>query len=304
MVRRKEAPGTFLPARNKEVPGIPLPEPGDNSWEALAQISERFRQHTAIEIKKRNRLQAAEKVWASVGYSIAAVAEQRDWEYDSYHLKREVARQVSTELADASSPFSPSPESQEQMEAHRTAFLQDFLKAYDRAKLLHDNFRQNDLAWPDIVAGQKMAATFLDQLAEFREKGYGQFTPINQDDQRRLVRLNGLNKEFKKVKRQLDQEIYLQDRFPRYVPIEWRSERSGDDDNGAAPMAARPPSGGPPPTGGQAKFVPKSGQGSDKTVNLKLDKDAAAARPPTFGRRPSRSRQKGVKSPTVNIQLE
>ena len=189
------------------------------------------------------------------------------------------------------------------MEAHRTAFLQDFLKAYDRAKLLHDNFRQNDLAWPDIVAGQKMAATFLDQLAEFREKGYGQFTPINQSDQRRLARLNGLNKEFRKVKRQLDQELYLQDRFPRYVPIEWRIERSGDDANGAAPMVARPPSGGPPPTGGPVNVVPKPGQGNDKTVSLKLDKDTTAATPPPKGRRPRRSRGKAAQSPKINIQF-
>ena len=306
MVRRKEASGTSLPVRNREVPGIPLPEPGDNSWEDLAQISERFRQHTAIEIKKRNRLQASEKVWASVSYSLAAVAEQRGWEYDTYHLKREVARQVGTELADANSPFSPSTESQEQMEAHRDAFLQDFLKAYDRARLLHDNFRQNDLSWPDIGEGQRMAATFLGQLAEFREKGYGKFTPINQDDQRRLVRLNGLNKEFRKVKRQLDQERYLQDRFPRYVPIEWRREPSDDDDKGAAPPAARPPSGSPPPTGGPAKFVPKSGQGSDKEVHLKLGRqgtDAAAATPPPKGRRPRRSRSKDAQSPSVNIQF-
>ena len=78
--QEKEVPGTSLPGRKKGVPDIPRPEPGDNSWESFAQLSERFRQHTAIEIKKGNRLQAAEKVWASLGYSIAAVGKQREWE--------------------------------------------------------------------------------------------------------------------------------------------------------------------------------------------------------------------------------
>lgn len=306
MVRRKEAPGTSLPGRNKEVPGIPLPEPGDNSWEDLAQISERFRQHTAIEIKKGNRLQASEKVWASVAYSIAAVAEQRGWEYNSHHLKREVAWQVGTEIADANSSFDPSPESKEQMVKHREDFLEDFFKTYDRARLLHYNFRQNDLGWPDIEAGQKMAGTFLKQLAEFREKEYSQFTPITEDDQRRLARLNGLNAGLRKFRRRSGQKRYLNDHFPLYVPIEWRSESSGDDDNGAAPPVARPPSGSPPPTGGQAKFVPKFGQGSDKEVHLKLGRqgtNAAAATPPPKGRRPRRSRSKDAQSPSVNIQF-
>ena len=148
-----------------------------------------------------------------------------------------------------------------------------------------------------------MVAAFLGELAEIREKGYSQFTPINQSGQRRLARLNGLNEELKGIKSKADQARYLDGLFPLKVPIEGRSEPSGDDDNGAAPPVARPPSGSPPSTGGQAHFVPKSGQGVDKTVNLKLDKDTAAATPPPKGRRPHRTRQKGEKSPTVNIRF-
>lgn len=303
MVRRKEAPGTSLPGRKKGVPDIPLPEPGDNSWESFAQLSERFRQHTAIEIKKGNRLQASEKVWASLGYSIAAVGKQREWEYDSFSLKSDILRQVGTELADANSPFDTTKASKKAIEDHRKAYLKEFFKAHDRAFALHHNFRNNHLDWPSIEEGQEMVAAFLAELAEIREKGYSQFTPINQSDQRRLARLNGLNEELKGIKSKSDQARYLDALFPLNVPIEWRSEPSGDDDNGAAPPVARPPSGSPPPTGGQAHFAPKSGQGGDKTVNLKLDKDTAAATPPPKGRRPRRSRGKDAQSPKINIQF-
>lgn len=293
--------------REMERPNIPLPEPGENSWKDLAQISERFQQHTALEIKKRNRLQASEKVWASVGYSLSAVAKQRGWEYDSYLLKRDVARQVGTELADASCSFDPSEASKEQLEDYRKDFLPNFLKAYERAKSLHDNFRNNGLDWPDVVEGQEMAETFLGQLAEFREKGYGQFTPINPSDQKRLVRLHGLNKAFKKIKSQSAQQRYLDDHFPRYVPIEWRGEQSGDDDNGASPPVSRPPSGSPPPTGEQAKAISKFSQGETTKVHLKLGKqlgsDAAATTPPPQGRRPRRSQSKDGQSPSVNIRF-
>ena len=307
MVRRKEAPGTSLPGRKKEVPDIPRPEPGDNSWEDLAQISERFRQHTAIEIKKRNRLQASEKVWASLGYSIAAVGKQRDWEYDSFSLKSDILRQVGSELADANSPFDTTKASEKAIEDHRKAYLKEFFKAHDRAFALHHNFRNNHLDWPSIEEGQEMVAAFLAELAEIREKGYRQFTPINQSDQRRLARLNGLNEELKGIKSQSDQGRYLNELFPLNVPMEWRSEPSGDDDNGAAPPVARPPSGSPPPTGGQAEFVPKSGQGEPPKVNLKLDKQgspgAADVTPPPKGRRPRRSRSKDGQSPSVNIKF-
>ena len=306
MVKKKEVPGTSLPGRKKGVPDIPLPEPGDNSWESLAQLSERFRQHTAIEIKKGNRLQASEKVWASLGYSIAAVGKQRDWEYDSFSLKSDILRQVGSELADANSPFDTTKASKKATEDHRKAYLKEFFKAHDRAFALHHNFRNNHLDWPSIEEGQEMVAAFLGELAEIREKGYSQFTPINQSDQRRLARLNGLNEELKGIKRQSDQARYLDERFPLNVPIKWRRERSGEDDNGAAPPVARPPSGSPPPTGGQAKFVPKSGQRSDKEVHLKLGRqgtNAAAATPPPKGRRPRRSRSKDGQPTAVNIRF-
>ena len=307
MVRKKEVPGTSLPGRKKGVPDIPLPEPGDNSWESLAQLSERFRQHTAIEIKKGNRLQASEKVWASLGYSIAAVGKQRDWEYDSFSLKSDILRQVGSELADANSFFDTTKASKKAIEDHRKAYLKEFFKAHDRAFALHHNFRNNHLDWPSIEEGQEMVAAFLAELAEIREKGYSQFTPINQSDQRRLARLNGLNEELKGIKSLSDQGRYLNELFPLNVPMEWRSEPSGDDDNGAAPPAASPPSGSPPPTGGQTNFVPKSVQEKMPTVHMKVDKDgrpdAAAATPPPKGRRPRKSQNKDGQPTAVNIRF-
>ena len=307
MVRKKEAPGTSLPGRKKGVPDIPRPEPGDNSWEDLAQISERFRQHTTIEIKKGNRLQASEKVWASLAYSIAAVGKQRDWEYDSFSLKSDILRQVGSELADANSPFDTTKASKKAIEDHRKAYLKEFFKAHDRAFALHHNFRNNHLDWPSIEEGQEMVAAFLGELAEIREKGYSQFTPINQSDQRRLARLNGLNEELKGIKSLSDQGRYLNEHFPLNVSMEWRSEPSEDDDNDDSPPVALPPSGSPPPTGGPANIFPKSGQGEPPKVNLKFDRQgrtgAADATPPPRGRRPRQSQGKGAQSPKVNIRF-
>ena len=295
--------------RKMKVPETPLPEPGDDSWEAFAQLSQRFQEHTALEIEKENRLQASEKVWASVGCALAAVAKQRGWEHDSYVLKEDIARQIGVELADAKIPFDSSRETKEKMEQERKTYLPDFLKAWDRAFKLHQNFRNNTLHSPVIEEGQAMADEFLEELAEFREEDYHQFIPINREDQRRLVRLKGLGRDFEKLRNdQKAQNAFLDKHFPRYRKIEWRrDDQPGDDDGGESHPVARPPSGGPPPEGSQSKPIPKLGQGTTPKVNLKPGKqvcpDEAAATPPPKGHRPRQTRNKDRKAAKVTIRF-
>lgn len=230
------------------VPDIPLPEPGDESWEAFAQLSERFQEHTDLELEKENRLQASEKVWASVGYALTAVAKQRGWQHDSYNLKADIARQIATELSDAATSLNPSRDTRAQMEQERKTFVQDFEGAFDRAFRLHQNFRTNNEQLHIIEEGKEMADGFLDELAEIRGREYHQFTPINGNDQARLVRLNGLSKEFDKVKsNQKARKAFLDTHFPLYKKIEWRRKPGDDDDGGGSGVPVDPsPPGGPP----------------------------------------------------------
>lgn len=64
--------------------GTPLPAVGENDEKAYTQMSDRFKEHTVIEIEKENRLQASEKVWGSVSHALKAVAEQRGWQGDTH----------------------------------------------------------------------------------------------------------------------------------------------------------------------------------------------------------------------------
>ena len=294
--------------KKMEVPETPAPEPGDDSWEAFAQLSQRFQEHTDLEIEKDNRLQASEKVWASVGYALTAVAKQRGWKHASYDMKYQIAQQIGIELADAASSLDPSPRTRRALLEYREKEVSNTTNGFDTAKVLHDNFRANTIDMPDIKRRRAEAAKFLEKLDEVLEKD-GEFTPINRDDQWRLARLNGLGRDFEKLRNdQKAQNAFLDEHFPRYRKIEWRrDDQPGDDDGGEAHPVARPPSVSPPPEGSRAKPIPQSWQGVTPKVNLKpgkqLGQGDAVAGPSATGRRTRQTKNKYGKSPEVNIRF-
>ena len=296
--------------RKMKVPETPLPEPGDDSWEAFAQLSKRFQEHTSLEVEKKNRLQASEKVWASVGCALTAVAKQRGWKHDSYEDKHQVARQIGMELADADSLLTPSPRTRRAMQAHREDEIPEIIGWFRAARDLHTNFRENTYDLEQVKEGQTAAAKLLQKLSEVLEKD-PQTIPINPNDQWRLARLTGLDGEANRINRESGQkamEKYLNDHFPLYKKIEWRRDgQRGDDDNGEAPPVARSRPGSPPPEGSQAKPIPQSGQGITAKVNLKPGKqvcqDAAVDTPPPKGRRPRQTKGKEGKSSKVTIRF-
>lgn len=296
--------------RELEKPETPLPIPGDNSWEAFAQLSKRFQEHTTIELEKENRLQASEKVWASVGYALTAVAMQRGWEHDSYGKKYQIAQQIGIEIADASSSLDPSPRTRKAMLKHREKAVSNTTNGFDTARVLHDNFRANEIDLPDIRRRRSDAAKFLAKLDEVLEKD-GEFTPINRDDQWRLARLNGLADEAHRANHTGGQkalDAFMKRHFPLYKKIEWRKDdRPGDDDGGASYSVGRPPAGSPPPEGGRANPIPQSMQGVTAKVNLKPGKqvgqDASADTPTPKSRRPRQTKSKEGKSSKVTIRF-
>ena len=229
------------------VPDTPAPEPGDESWEAFAQLSQRFQEHTALELEKENRLQASEKVWASVGYALTAVAKQRGWKHDSYAMKYQISQQIGIELADAASSLDPSPRTRAAMLEYREKEVSKTTNGFDTAKVLHDNFRANTIDMPDIKRRRAEAAKFLEELDKVLEDD-GEFTPINRADQWRLARLSGLYDEANRIKRESGQkamEAYLDDHFPLYKKIEWRRNAGdGDGSGGGVPNPDTPPDGG------------------------------------------------------------
>ena len=294
--------------KKMKVPETPAPEPGDDSWEAFAQLSQRFQEHTALEIEKKNRLQASEKVWASVGCALTAVAKQRGWKHDSYEDKHQVARQIGMELADADSSLTPSPRTRRAMQEHREEKIPEITSWFNAARNLHTNFRENTYDLEQVKEGQTAAAKLLEKLGAVLEKDR-QTIPINRHDQWRLARLTGLDDEANRINRESGQgamEKYLDGHFPLYKKIEWgRDDQRGDDDGGETQPVARPPSGSPSPEGSRAKPIPQSGQGATPKVNLKpgkqLGQGDAVAEPPSNGRRTRRSRSKDEQPTSVNI---
>ena len=83
-----------------KVPETPVPEPGQSDEAAHAAISQRFREHSVIEIEKGNRLQASEKIWAAVAQQLKALAEDRGWANDSHGHLGDIAWQLYRETSD------------------------------------------------------------------------------------------------------------------------------------------------------------------------------------------------------------
>lgn len=288
----------------RKTPETPLPPVGENDEKAHAQISDRFQEHAVIEIDNDNRLQAAEKVWASVAHSLKAVAEYRGWEHDDHSKLYDVARQLGTEIAEARS----------RSRRTRPRKAAAFVKHFDVANRMHDNFYENGRDWPDILDARDDAQAFIDQLNAFRDQPPGRFRLREPADQRRISRLLGLDKELRDKSAE-ERQAYLD----RILPLKsaspvgfspafgFRIPDPLQDDDGSAPPAVPPRPSNSQPEGAQAKSIRKSGPGTTK-VALKLDKqigpDKADSTPPCKNRRRSRQpKGKGEKSAKVNIQL-
>lgn len=241
--------------REMEVPDIPLPDTGDNSPQALDKISKRFQQHTAIEIGKGNRLQASEKVYASIGYALSSVGELRGWRHDSRFYKQLIARQVGNELAEAAADTRSM--SREERDEYFEGKLAEWMSPYDRGVVMHNNFRQNELGLQAIKEAQGMAANFIRQLDEYKAKGYSDYTPRLLEDQERLLHLEGRWDEYKKLP-QPEKKRYRDNLFPTRITKRWEFPSPDNDDNGGSAPPAVPPSPSSPMDGGNAAPVPES----------------------------------------------
>ncbi len=190
----------------QKVPETPLPPPGFGDEEAHTAMSQRFLEHADIEIEKGDRLQASEKVWASVAHALKVVAEQRGWQHDSHSKLADVARQLGTESAEATS------RSRKTRERRATAFSNHFMIAAS----MHSNIYENGLDWPYIEGALADAQVFIGKLDAFRDKPPGAFTIRNYADQRRVGRLLGINPRGREEERQriLD----------RLLPVRTRSD--------------------------------------------------------------------------------
>lgn len=234
-----------------QTPATELPPVGANDEQAHARISRRFREHTAIEIKKENRLQASEKIWASVAHALKAVAEQRGWENDSHTHLYDVARQLGTE----------SSESTSRSRRSRSRKATAFVKHLDVAGRMHDNFYENERSWADIFDARDDAQKFIDQLNIFLDKPPGRFRIRTPEDQYRLARLLGLDENFSDMT-EAQRKAYLDRVLPRgttspegegfspnfgyTIPD---SPEDDDDGGGSGVPVDRSPQGDPPSPG-------------------------------------------------------
>ena len=287
----------------QKTPETPLPAVGENDERAHVQMSDRFKEHTAIEIEKKNRLQASEKVWGAVSHALKAVAEQRGWQSDTHSALFDVARQLGRERVRATS----------RTQRTRLNKAGAFVKHLEVANGMHDNFYENQRDWPDILDARDDAQVFITQLDAIRDKPPGTFRIGDDADQRRLGRLLlGVERMKEVSEADLNRMLPLRSvsdvgfspNFGFRLPDS--SSDNQDGDNGVAPVASPRP-GNPPPAGGQAKPTPKSGQGTTPKVDLKpgkqLGQDTAADTPQSKGRRPRRSRGKDEQSTNVNIRF-
>ena len=203
--------------RKKAVPDIPLPPAGDMTPAQHAQISRRFLEHFHIEKRKGNRLQASEKIWGAVSHAISAVAAERGLKHGNYFEKQNVARQIGVELAEAATS------SQVPVEK-RDSLVDNFLLPYERAENLHRNFHENKRTWPDIDGGQVLAAKFVEELDNYREKGYSEFTPRNEYDSQRWAMLNGHSSK--------KRDALARYPLERTINLDWRRPDGDDDGSG------------------------------------------------------------------------
>ena len=297
--------------REMERPNILLPEPSDNqSPYDHVRISRRFwDEHLPMELDKDNRLQASEKIWGSVAHTIIAIGKQRGWKVGKTHGDLEaVVVQLGAELDAAEGVPADASE----------AKRNQFRRLLSVVNGVHDNFYRNDQDPDRIANAAGDAAELLSRLEPLLDTPAQPFTPRAGPDQRRLARLLDMPPPAKNDSREQqnrERMAQLNRWFPPgktdangFSPNDgYQKPETTDDDDGTAPPVARAPSGNPPPDGGQAKVAPKSVQAKPPTVHLKFGKqvrpDTAAVTSPSTGHRSRRTRRKGEKSPTVNIQF-
>ena len=168
----------------QKMPNTPLPDPGQHDGAAHVQMSKRFQEHTSIEVSKGNRLQASEKVWASVSHAVKAVAERRGWRHNGHGLMKDVAVQLGKEQGKASV----------------------YRKHIKVAEGMHQNFYENREDWDDIEDARKDGEQFIAMLTRDRTRAPGKFTVASDSDQRRLGRLLGIKlpKDSEAAQRELD----------------------------------------------------------------------------------------------------
>ena len=237
----------------EEVPDIPLPDVGENDEAAHIQIGQRFRQHTAIEIRKENRLQASEKIWASSAHSLKAIAENRGWQHDSHSLLRNVAMQLARESRD-----------------------RELVPLFREAEGMHNNFYENDVGWDEIAGAQESARRLAGKLATLRNRPPGRFA-INRNlaptalegEQTRLANLLGVT-----LPGDRQEHLALLNRlFPPGVTSDVGfSPNYGytlPPDGGSGGSPARPTSDdNPPASGGGEAAHPRTPIGDDVTLGI------------------------------------
>ena len=300
--------------REMERPNSPQPAPRDNPSPAdHVQTSRRFRaEPLPMYLDKGSRRQAAEKIWGSVAHAIIAIGKQRGWKVGKTpSVLEDVVVQLGAELDEANGILADAPRG----DRKRFRLLLSVLNG------IHDNdngFLRKDLDIDDIEYAAGDAADLLARLEPLLDTPAQPFTPRPGQDQRRLSRLLDMPLKRNDSRDQENRErmAQLNRLFPPgkedangFSPnYGYQKPQTSDDDNGEAPLVASHPSDSPPPDGGQAKIVPKSGQGESTTVHIKVDKnlrpDTVAATPPHEDLRPRRAKGRGAQSSKVNIQFE
>lgn len=155
-----------MTARDKS-PNTPLPPVGRNGTADHVQMSERFQGHAKIEIGKGNRLQASEKIWASVAHILKAIAESRGWTHNSHPPLGYVSEQMGRE----------------------TGMLDEYARRYALAESMHTNFYENRVGWTNIRAAQRSSEEFIEILKQDLERRPGAFAIETSDDRDRINQL-------------------------------------------------------------------------------------------------------------------
>ena len=156
-------------ATTTRVPKTTLPEVGEQSADDHDRLSTRFTEHTVIEKRKGNRLQASEKIWASVAQAIKAVGAARGWRHEYHADLKAIATQLGREQGQEN----------------------DYESHFTRAESMHRNFYENESEWDQIDRSKEDADEFIKKLRSDRLRIPRPFTIETRADQRRLHRLVG-----------------------------------------------------------------------------------------------------------------
>ena len=145
-------------------PDTPLPPVGHNGTADHVQMSERFQGHTKIEIGKGNRLQASEKIWASVAHALKAVAQRRGWKHNSHPSLRAIADQLGREKG----------------------AVVEYYDHMNSAENMHTNFYENIDNWNRIETARRKAEEFILLLKQDLGQHPSEFSVEDVSDRDRL----------------------------------------------------------------------------------------------------------------------